>query len=152
MSAHVRIDGADLARAARTLVGVRFRLHGRDPARALDCVGVLGAALERCGLASAGLPGGYPLRTTRPPDFARIAARLGLVAGADEHAPGTILLLRTAACQYHVAIVTRPGPIAVHAHAGLGRVVEGPITPDWPRLHRWCLPCQPLAGSEPLLS
>ena len=47
--------GADgdtaLARAAAGCLGVRFRLHGRDPATGLDCLGLLGAALVATGVA-----------------------------------------------------------------------------------------------------
>ena len=38
-------SGAAIAAAARALVGVPFRLQGRDPALGLDCVGLVGAAL-----------------------------------------------------------------------------------------------------------
>lgn len=34
---------------ARTLLGVPFRLHGRDPQRGLDCAGLLLTALHRTG-------------------------------------------------------------------------------------------------------
>ena len=36
---------AKLAAAALTLVGSPWRLHGRNPATGLDCIGLLGAAL-----------------------------------------------------------------------------------------------------------
>jgi cell wall-associated NlpC family hydrolase len=38
-----------LATAAETLVGSRFRLHGRDPETGLDCVGVVAAAMAAIG-------------------------------------------------------------------------------------------------------
>ena len=39
-------SGAAIAAAARALVGVPFRLQGRDPALGLDCVGLVGAAMR----------------------------------------------------------------------------------------------------------
>ncbi len=40
------------AEAAESLVGIRFRLFGRDPAYGLDCVGLVAAALARSGRSS----------------------------------------------------------------------------------------------------
>jgi hypothetical protein len=38
----------------------------------------------------------------------------------------------------HLALLTDRG--ILHAHAGLGRVVEGPVPDDWPVLACWALP------------
>ncbi len=37
---------ADLAAAALNLIGTPFRLHGRDPATGLDCVGLVAEAMR----------------------------------------------------------------------------------------------------------
>ena len=53
--------GERAAEAAMALIGVRFRLHGRDPAFGLDCVGLAAAALgsDRLGPVATG----YGLRS-----------------------------------------------------------------------------------------
>lgn len=55
------MSGAAIAAAARALVGVPFRLQGRDPALGLDCVGLVGAAMRAAGYAPM-MPGDYGLR------------------------------------------------------------------------------------------
>ena len=132
------VTAADLVRAARALVGVRFQLHGRSPASGLDCVGVIGATLAACGLV-ARWPNGYALRRLQMPDADAVLCPLGLAPVAPTCACGTIVLLKTALCQYHFAILTGQDQSAVHAHAGLRRVVEAPLPPAWPRLRHWRL-------------
>ena len=55
------MTGEDLARAALGLKGAPFRLHGRDPATGLDCIGLFAVAMARAGRPVA-LPNGYALR------------------------------------------------------------------------------------------
>lgn len=128
------MTGAQLAEAARALIGVPFRLHGRDPSIGLDCIGVLAAA---CG-APERLPGRYTLRSRHPPPTAAIAARLGLRETEGPVEAGDVIMVRPGAYQHHLAIATAPDRF-VHAHAGLRRVVEGPISTDWPVIGHWCL-------------
>lgn len=118
---------SSVADAARAAVGARFRLHGRDPAHGLDCVGL--AALA-CGVAA---PTGYALRTG---DADAVAARLdSVLARSDGAAAGDLLLMRTGPGQLHLGIRTEDG--FVHADAGLRRVVERPGAPPWPVLGAW---------------
>jgi len=56
-----------LARAAESLVGTPFRLHGRDPRAGLDCIGLFAAAMQRTGTPVT-VPTGYTLRVS---DLAR---------------------------------------------------------------------------------
>lgn len=114
---------------ARACVGARFRLHGREAAYGLDCVGLAAAAH---GLAR--VPAGYPLRGG---DVARIAAGLRDAGFAEvaEAAPGDVLLIAAAAFQPHLAIRTERG--FIHADAALRRVVEVPGPPRWPVLSCW---------------
>lgn len=126
------IDPRELARAAESFVGVRFRLHGRDPATGLDCVGLLAASLSACDLPDP-LPNGYALRTGSWPDIARIAAALAMAPGEPPLEPGDLCLTRPSPVQLHLAIAgTRPGSW-VEAHAGLRRVAITPL-PTPPRL------------------
>lgn len=115
------------AAAARAAVGARFRLHGRDPATGLDCVGLAALAL------GIDAPTGYALRGG---DADAVAARLdAMLARADGVAAGDLLLLRTGPGQLHLAIRTDGG--FVHADAALRRVVERPGGPPWPVLGTW---------------
>ena len=131
------MTGDDLARAARALVGVPFRLHGRDPATGLDCVGVVAAAC-RAGGRDAALPAAYALRSRRAPAPAAHAARLGLAPAAGPVKPGDVIMVRPGPCQHHLAIATASQRF-VHAHAGLRRVVEGPLPAAWPLAGHWRL-------------
>ena len=138
MSAARAATGAALAEAARGLVGCRFRLHGRDPATGLDCVGVVAAALAGCGRRAA-VPGDYALRMR---DVARVwteAKRLGLRQATGGVDPGDVLLFHVGPAQHHLGIVVA-GRSLVHAHAGLKRVVVAPPDPAWQQVGHWCLP------------
>jgi cell wall-associated NlpC family hydrolase len=131
------ITGAILAAAAETLVGTPFRLHGRDPATGIDCVGLLGAALERCGV-HAQLPNGYSLRARFLPNLASFARDCGLTPVDGEIAPGDVLLIRIEPCQHHLLVATTEGRF-IHAHAGLGRVIRCDAPLEGHILHHWRL-------------
>ena len=124
-------SGEERARAARACIGVPFRPQGRDPLRALDCVGLAGVAFGRTDL-----PNGYALRGG---DAERITAGLGAMGlrrmAADEAIEGDLMLVESGARQFHFLIKTRGG--FVHADAGLRRVVETPGRPRWPVIGIW---------------
>lgn len=126
-----------LAEAAAALVGSRFRLHGRDPATGLDCIGVLAAALVAIGR-PAPLPTGYALRTRALPPLEGWALACGLVASPQPLAAGDVLIVRPAPCQHHLLIAASARSF-IHAHAGLRRVVRMPGPLAWPELRRWRL-------------
>lgn len=128
------MTGEGLARAALALVGAPFRLHGRDPATGLDCIGVLAAALGP----DAALPNGYALRSRGEPDLSPLAEQLGLTAASGPIQPGDVLMVRPSPCQLHFAIAAAPFRI-VHAHAALRRVVLSPLPDHWPILGHWRL-------------
>lgn len=127
------MTGKDLAQAALELVGVPFRLHGRDPRHGLDCVGVLAASLRN----SAAFPNRYCLRGGDDGAIAAIATAAGLHPADGKIEAGDVLLLLPGVCQRHIAIASGADMI-VHAHAGLRRVVHGPL-PRWPITGRWRL-------------
>ncbi|MCJ2178685.1 NlpC/P60 family protein [Novosphingobium album (ex Hu et al. 2023)] len=129
------MTGSGLALAARELVGVPFRLHGRDPRSGLDCIGVLEAACSACGITTR-LPARYTLRSRRLPPLADIAARLGLFETHGQPEPGDVLFVQPGPCQQHLMIATGPCRF-VHAHAGLRRVVEGPLPAGWAVSRHW---------------
>jgi hypothetical protein len=122
-------SGEEIARAARACIGVPFRPQGRDPLRALDCVGLAGVAFGR-----RDLPSGYALRGGDVERIAAALAAMGLrrigAAGA-----GDLLLIATGPRQFHFAVKTQSG--FVHADARLRRVVETPGEPRWPVIGVW---------------
>ena len=126
--------GERAAAAALGAVGVRFRLHGRDPQHGLDCVGVVALALEAAGV-RVRVPSGYALRGGDP---GRVAALLDPVCarGAGSE-PGSIVLVRPGAGQLHLGVRVPDG--TVHADAGLGRVVMRPGALAGERIAAWMI-------------
>ncbi|MBC7504283.1 MAG: peptidoglycan endopeptidase [Sandarakinorhabdus sp.] len=120
--------------AARACVGTRFRSQGRVPQLGLDCVGVVLVAAAATGLVvtvpAYRLGGDYP-------EIEAILIGQGCPR-IEAALPGDILVIAPAQRERHLGIVTPLG--LVHAHAGLERVVEGPIDPDWAIIGAWRLP------------
>ncbi len=131
------MTGEDLAQAAIKLVGAPFRLHGRDPASGLDCIGVLSAAMASAGR-PVPLPNLYSLRSAAVPELERVAAICGFTPTQSPPEPGDVIFVRTGPCQYHL-LLTLDRTRFVHAHAGLRRVAiaSGPIA--WPCIGHWRL-------------
>ena len=132
------MSGQALAAAAEALIGRRFRLHGRDPASGLDCIGVLAAALARIGR-PAPLPNGYAMRIASAVRFADAAERCGLVPAALPFMPGDVTVFHVGPNQFHLAIAARCGGF-IHAHAGLRRVVLTAPSAEWRVAGHWRLP------------
>lgn len=122
--------------AARVGVGTRFRPQGRVVGLGLDCVGValLAAAGARVRIDAVppyalggdhadSLPSALRALGCRPVRYGR---------------PGDLVLFALAPGHRHLAVLTPTG--IIHAHAGLGRVVEGPAPEDWPVIGCWALP------------
>jgi len=128
-------DAAAIVAAARGCVGTHFRPQGRTPGLALDCVGVVLVAGRAAGV------------VFRVPSY-RLGAdgEAGLDVGLAPQGctsvavaePGDILVIAPAPGRRHLGVVV-PGGL-VHAHAGLGRVVEGPLDPAWVVVGAWRLP------------
>lgn len=129
--------GAALAEEAERLVGIPFRLHGRDPATGLDCVGVVAAALIAVGTRPV-TPTGYSLRNLSVSHWLHHARQSGLTASPGHVHKGDVLLVALGHCQHHLAIATTSGRI-VHAHAGLGKIVQQPLEPEWRIVAKWRL-------------
>jgi cell wall-associated NlpC family hydrolase len=129
--------GVALAAAAERLVGVPFRLHGRDPARELDCVGLVAAALAAIGR-PVSAPCGYRLKQVRIDRLLGAARLSGLADASGPVEPGDVLLVCAGPAQPHLVVAATAGGF-VHAHAGLGRVVLAPPPLGWPVERRWRL-------------
>lgn len=132
------MTGADLARAAESLAGSPFRLHGRDPATGLDCIGLLVAAMGRLGRVT-DFPSGYTLRTHAFAGLALLAERHGFEPAGRTLEPGDVFFVRSGPGQMHLMITgCRPDRL-VEAHAGLRRVVIRPAPVSEPIIERWRL-------------
>lgn len=131
--------GLALAVSAERLVGCRFRLHGRDPATGLDCLGLVGAALAGLGRRP-DLPTGYRLRTGTWPGMEGLARAHGLVPATGADRPGDVWLTRPGPGQLHLAVLDHALCHRIEAHAGLGRVVATPLDGTAAPLARWRLP------------
>ncbi|KUR73647.1 hypothetical protein AQZ52_01365 [Novosphingobium fuchskuhlense] len=126
---------AALAAAATGLIGVRFRLHGRDPDTGLDCVGVVAEAMRLAALTPV-VPQGYRLRTLTMNDLEPFAQANGFETVGE--ADADVVLAMVSPVQLHLAINV-PGGF-VHAHAGIGRVTFLPGVLPWPVACSWRVP------------
>ena len=127
--------GAELARtaaaarvvaAARACIGVPYRHLGRDPARGLDCVGLLLHAFAAAGLAVAGAPAGYGRRPQGHRLLAEVA-RHGRRLTLKEARPADVLAFAgSERLPCHLALVTATAPelLIVHSWAEHRRVAE----------------------------
>ena len=122
--------------AARAAVGTRFRPQGRIPGLALDCVGLALVAGRAAGVVPAGLPA-YALNGEHGDRLEQTLLALGCKPVAPA-LPGDLLVVAPTSRQRHLAVVTDAG--VVHAHAGLGRVVEGPLDRAWVIVGAWRFP------------
>lgn len=131
--------GVRIWAAAQALVGVPFRLHGRD-ITGLDCVGLVALSLAQAGIGLAAVPQSYRLRGTDQAAAQGMLRDAGFVAVDDDVAVGDVLLITPAPDQLHLAIIGRGDDgdwRAIHAHASLRRVVEMPGYPAGVILSRW---------------
>ena len=126
---------ARFADEAEQLAGARFRLHGRDPATGLDCVGLVACALAKCGRMVA-VPGGYGLRNSSIGRHLAFAAHNHFIPAEGQIERGDLLLVRPGPAQHHLVVALAAGRF-VHAHAGLRRVVvhrglpQGAVAAHW---------------------
>lgn len=126
--------------AARAAIGTRFRPQGRVPGLGLDCIGVALLAAEGAGMELPPLPA-YVLDGDHGDLFDATCRLIGLRrrrAGLRLARPGDLVVFQLAAGNRHVGVLSNAG--IIHAHAGLRRVVEGPLPPDWPVIAVMALP------------
>ena len=119
--------------AARDLVGVPFRLQGRSRTSGIDCVGLAALALTQAGHRGAA-PRGYGLRSGDA-ELARDWLEQAGLRAVERGQAGDLVLVRPGPLQLHLMILVPGGH--VHAHAGLGRVVETPGPSPWPVIGHW---------------
>lgn len=126
-------NGDALARAALGLVGVPFRLHGRSAGTGVDCAGLVALAALAAGHEGP-IPDRYGLRGGRLEEIEGWLRQAGL-RRVGEMRRGDIVLVEAGMRQFHLMVFAGGG--FVHAHAGLGRVVEMPGESPWPVLGIW---------------
>lgn len=112
-------------------IGTTFRLFGRDPEWAVDCVGLTAAVLEIEENWSYSLKGDY-LQMVADCLETRHFRKIG---NGTRPKDGDIALALCAPRQQHLLIRANGG--WVHAHAGLGRVVHTPGDCPWPIIALW---------------
>ncbi|WP_156254361.1 peptidoglycan endopeptidase [Sandarakinorhabdus oryzae] len=122
--------------AARAGLGTRFHPQGRNVGIGLDCIGVALLAATGAGLQLGPVPA-YALGGDHDALLADALCRLGL-RRVRRVQPADLIEYALAPGHRHLALVTDRG--ILHAHAGLGRVVEGPAPDDWPVAACWALP------------
>ncbi len=117
------------------MIGAPFRLHGRCPANGLDCVGLVFVSLAAIGRRPLA-PNGYSLRNRSITGWLNYVALNGLAPVTGTIIAGDVLLVQLSSVQYHLLIAAGHGS-AIHAHAGLGRVVRQPLTDCDPVRAHW---------------
>jgi hypothetical protein len=122
--------------AARAGLGTRFRPQGRAPGLGLDCIGVALMAAAGAGVMLPAMPA-YALGGDHGALLAATCRALGL-RRVRRAKPGDLIEYRLAAGHRHLAVLSDCG--IIHAHAGLGRVVEGPAPDDWAVVAAWAFP------------
>jgi murein DD-endopeptidase / murein LD-carboxypeptidase len=122
--------------AARAGIGTRFRAQGRQVGLGLDCVGVALLAAAGAGAPVAAVPA-YALSGDHDRLLSQTLAALGCrrVRMAQ---PGDLIEYCLAPAHRHLAVLSEAG--IIHAHAGLGRVVEAPPPDEWCPVAYWALP------------
>jgi len=124
-----------IVQAARGCVGTRFRPQGRVAGLGLDCVGVVLIAARAVGVCVERLPA-YDLSADNLGLLLAVLRAKGCVGMERQTAgPGDIAVMAPAPRRLHLGVLTPRG--LVHAHAGLGQVVEGPLDPDWTWMGAW---------------
>ncbi len=127
-----------LALAAQQFLDTPFKLHGRDPSIGLDCIGLLIASLETIGVQTDG-PKGYALRNRSIRPWLKHLPKAGFVEVKSRIEAGDVLIASPGPEQHHV-LIADTSATAIHAHAGLRRVVRQPIPNDLRFVGHWRLP------------
>ncbi len=122
--------------AARNAIGTRFRPQGRSPGLALDCVGLALEAGKAAGVVVEPVPA-YAINGDHGARLDQALRAIGCEQ-VTEARPADLLVVAPTPRRRHLAVVA-PGGV-IHAHAGLGRVVEGPLDPCWTIVGIWRFP------------
>jgi murein DD-endopeptidase / murein LD-carboxypeptidase len=118
----------DFVAAARTCLGVRFRLQGRHPETGLDCIGLIIWSAQRCGLT---LPDAQDYILTDNPTRLDVALLTAPITPIDptDHIAGDFVRLLSNGQPLHLAICG--GGTLIHADIRCRKVVEQRLSDDW---------------------
>ena len=122
--------------AARAGVGTRFRAQGRHVGLGLDCIGVALLAAAGARVMLPAVPA-YALSGDHERLLADSLTALGCRRVRSAR-PGDLIEYCLAPGHRHLAVLSETG--IIHAHAGLGRVVEAPPPAEWQPVACWALP------------
>lgn len=143
----LNVQAARIVAAAEALAGCRFRLHGRDPATGIDCIGLVLCAHGAAGV-ELGAPDDYPLRGWTRARVDAWIARSGLAAVRETPAPGDVALIDAGFGQWHFAILGEGA--LIHADARRRCVMIAP-RPDTNFAACWRAPDPEDSGDRPWL-
>lgn len=121
------VAGEVIAARAMTQIGTAFRLHGRTPDVALDCVGLVAFAIDAKDVLIS-----YSLRGAKM-DFIKSymdSIKLLQLHQSVRIGDGDIAIVACSPQQFHLMVRAANG--WVHSHAGLRKVVHTPGASPWP--------------------
>ena len=126
------MSAADIARRARAELGTSYRLHGRLPGRALDCIGLVAVAVGPLIPGGVPVPATYAMRGHYEAEIREFFGRCGFDMLPCSEVPegGDIIAVQPGSGQWHLMVVDGGG--LIHADAGLRRVTYVPGRPPWP--------------------
>jgi hypothetical protein len=122
-----RMTGDAIAARAMAQIGTPFRLHGRTPRVALDCVGLVAHAIGAHDVII-----DYSLRGAKLPEILSYMDKSGLrlVGDLTDVRGGDVAIVACTPRQFHLMVCAMDG--WVHSHAGLRKVVHTPGASPWP--------------------
>ena len=121
------LAGGEIAAHAMSQIGTPFRLHGRIPGVALDCVGLAAFAIG-----AKDVPRTYSLKGVKCDYILSYMDSIGLLSlvPAARICDGDVAIVACSPRQFHLMIRAADG--WVHSHAGLRSVVHTPGASPWP--------------------
>ena len=121
------LAGEAIAERALAQIGTPFRLHGRTPNVALDCVGLVAYAIGAGELAR-----DYSLKGVKIVFILSYMDSIGLLSlgRSTRIFDGDIAIVACSPQQFHLMVRAANG--WVHSHAGLRKVVHTPGASPWP--------------------
>ena len=121
------VSGEAIAARAMTQIGTPFRLHGRTPGVALDCVGLVAYAIGADEVVR-----DYSLKGVKLDFILFYMDSIGLnpLAQSTRICDGDIAIVACSPTQFHLMVRAANG--WVHSHAGLRKVVHTPGASPWP--------------------
>jgi murein DD-endopeptidase / murein LD-carboxypeptidase len=122
-----RLTGDAIAERAFSQIGTPFRLHGRTPGVALDCVGLVAFAINANNVISNYSLTGVKLITI----LSHLdSCDLGITSDDSTFRQGDVAVVSCSPQQFHLMLRAANG--WVHSHAGLRKVVHTPGISPWP--------------------